>query len=154
MREDFPLGKFQLRIEETELDLAAYNRFLAENTASITTFKHNQQSAFDAERERWIATGQAQYSADPAGDAASSDAGLALPEGCIAIAASVTGSVWTVDVKAGERVRDGQTLLVVEAMKMEIAIESDTAGVVEEILCAPGSSVSAGQALIILRLDL
>jgi biotin carboxyl carrier protein len=38
-------------------------------------------------------------------------------------------------------------------MKMEIAIESDAAGVVEEILCTPGNSVSAGQALIILRLD-
>ncbi|MBI5040233.1 MAG: carboxyltransferase domain-containing protein, partial [Gammaproteobacteria bacterium] len=153
MREDFPLGKFKLRIEETELDLAEYNRFLAENTTSITTFKQNQQAAFDAERDRWIATGQAQYSADPAGDAASSDAGLALPEGCIAIAASVTGSVWAVNVKPGEHVSDGQTLIVVEAMKMEIGIEADGAGVVEEILCTPGSSVSAGQALIILRPD-
>ena len=153
MREDFPLGKFKLRIEETELDLAAYNRFLAENKTSITTFKHKQQTAFDAERERWIATGQAHYTADPAGDTASTDAGLAVPVGCIAIAAAVTGSVWTVDVKAGERVSDGQTLIVVEAMKMEIAIESDGTGVVEEILCTPGSSVSAGQALIILRLD-
>jgi urea carboxylase len=153
MREDFPLGRFKLRVEETELDLAAYNRFLAENQTAITTFKHKQQAAFDAERDRWIATGQAQYSADPAGDAAGADAGLAIPDGCIAIAASVTGSVWAVNVQPGERVSDGQSLIVVEAMKMEIGIEADGAGVVEEILCAPGSSVSAGQALIILRPD-
>ncbi len=70
MREDFPLGNFKLRIEETELDLAAYNRFLAENKTSITTFKHKQQTAFDAERERWIATGQAHYTADPEDPAA------------------------------------------------------------------------------------
>ncbi|MBI5461315.1 MAG: urea carboxylase, partial [Gammaproteobacteria bacterium] len=157
MREDFPLGRFKLRIEEAELDLAAYNRFLVDNEASITAFKTTQQSAFDAERERWIASGQAQYSADtgidPGGDTASADAGLAIPQGCIAIAASVTGSVWAVNVKPGERVSDGQTLIVVEAMKMEIGIEADGAGVVEEILCAPGGSVSAGQALIILRPD-
>ncbi|HEY9198594.1 MAG TPA: biotin/lipoyl-containing protein, partial [Gammaproteobacteria bacterium] len=153
MREDFPLGKFKLRIEETELDLAEYNRFLADNQDSIAAFKNTQQAAFDAERDRWIASGQAQYSADPAGDAAGADAGLAIPEGCIAIAASVTGSVWAVNVKPGERVNDGQTLIVVEAMKMEIGIEADGTGVVEEILCAPGGSVSAGQALIIVRPD-
>ena len=153
MRADFPLGKLKLRIEETELDLAEYNRFLADNDASIVAFKKTQQAAFDAERERWIASGQAHYSADPAGDAASADAGLALPEGCTAVAASVTGSVWSVNVQPGEHVSDGQTLIVVEAMKMEIAVEADGGGVVEEILCAPGASVSAGQALIILRPD-
>jgi len=153
MREDFPQGRFKLRIEETELDLAAYNRFLADNEASIVTFKQRQQAAFDAERERWIATGQVQYEADPAGDAASADAGLAIPEGCIAIASSVTGSVWSLNVKPGDRVEDGQTLIVVEAMKMEIGIDADGAGVVEEILCSPGSSVSAGQTLVILRPD-
>ncbi len=153
MREDFPQGRFKLRIEETELDLAAYNRFLADNQASITTFKQRQQAAFDAERERWIATGQVQYEADPAGDAASADAGLSIPEGCIAIASSVTGSAWSVNVKPGDRVEDGQTLVVVEAMKMEIGIDAEGAGVVEEILCAPGSSVSAGQTLVILRPD-
>jgi urea carboxylase len=154
MREDFPQGRFKLRIEETELDLAAYNRFLADNEASIVTFKQRQQAAFDAERERWIATGQVQYEADPAGDAASADAGLAIPEGCIAIASSVTGSVWSLNVKPGDRVEDGQTLIVVEAMKMEIGIDADGAGLVEEILCAPGSSVSAGQTLVILRPDI
>jgi urea carboxylase len=153
MREDFPLGRFRLRIEETELDLAAYNRFLDAERTSIAAFKQRQQAAFEAERERWIASGQAHYSADPAGDAAGSDAGLSIPDGCSALAASVTGSVWAVQVKPGDRVQPGQTLLVIEAMKMEIGIDADAAGIVEEILCAPGNPVSAGQAVVILRPD-
>jgi len=153
LREDFPRGKFKLRVEETELDLAAYNRFLDDNRDSIAAFKQGQQAAFDAERERWIASGQASYVADPVGDAASADAGVAVPEGCIGIASSVTGSVWSTLVKVGDRVVDGQTLIVVEAMKMEVAIEADGSGTVEEVLCAPGTSVSAGQMLVILRAD-
>jgi urea carboxylase len=153
LREDFPQGRYKLRIEDTELDLATYNRFLADNQPSITAFKQTQQAAFEAERERWVASGQASFVADPAGDAASADAAIAVPEGCMAIASSVTGSVWSLPVAVGDRVEDGQTLVVVEAMKMEVPIEADGAGVVEEILCAPGTSVSAGQALVILRLE-
>ena len=44
-------------------------------------------------------------------------------------------------------------LVVVEAMKMEIAIEADEAGVVREVLCAQGSPVKAGQALVILEFE-
>ena len=46
----------------------------------------------------------------------------------------------------------GDVLAVVEAMKMEIAIESDEDGVVEEVLCSPGDAVSAGSAIVLLRL--
>jgi urea carboxylase len=65
----------------------------------------------------------------------------------------VTSSVWKISAKVGDRIEPGDELIVVEAMKMEIAIESDEEGVVEEILCTQGASVSAGQALVILRLS-
>jgi len=153
MREDFIQGTFSLRIEDSVLKLRDYNRFLADNSEAIGAFKRRQQAAFEAERERWEQAGQAQYVADLPDEVSGSDAPFEVPHGCIAVASPVSGSVWTVPVKAGERVEIGTELVVVEAMKMEIAIESDEAGVVREVLCAQGSPVKAGQALVIVELE-
>ncbi|ANJ67372.1 urea carboxylase [Halothiobacillus diazotrophicus] len=153
MREEFPQGRFKLKIEETVLKLRDYRAFIEAERASIDAFQQHRHAAFEEERERWVATGQAHYEADPAGDAASADAGIDLPEGCEALASPVTGSVWQVAAKPGDRVAAGQALVVVEAMKMEIAIEADEAGTVVEVLCAQGTPVSAGQTLLVLRPD-
>ncbi len=153
MREDFPHGRFNLKIEQSTLKLRDYREFLQQNGDSITEFKTKQQAAFDAERERWEANGQANYEADLPDELSGSDAGIAIPHGCIAIASPVTGSAWEVPVKAGDKVVIGDTLVVVEAMKMEIAIEADEAGTVKEVLVSQGSPVSAGQAVIILELE-
>lgn len=151
LRGDFVQGRFKLRIEETVLKLRDYRAFLESERGSISAFKNAQQAAFDAERERWEATGQANYEADPAGDVASADASVDLPAGCMALASPVTGSIWQVLVKPGDRVATGQALVVVEAMKMEISIEAEEAGEVVDVLCAQGAPVSAGQMLLIVR---
>lgn len=153
MREDFPHGRFHLKIEHTTLKLRDYQAFLQQNADSIGEFKQKQQSAFDAERERWEQSGQANYSADLPDELGASDAGIDIPHGCIAVASSVTGSAWEIQVKAGDKVEVGDTLVVVEAMKMEIPLESDEAGTVKEVLVSQGSPVSAGQALIIIELE-
>jgi urea carboxylase len=153
MREDFIQGRFTLRIEDSVLNLRDYNRFLADNSDAIGAFKRRQQAAFEAERERWEQTGQAQYTADLPDETSSSDAPFDVPHGCIAVASPVSGSVWAVPVKAGDRVEIGHNLVVVEAMKMEIAVEADEVAVVREVLCAQGSPVKAGQALVILELE-
>ena len=54
-------------------------------------------------------------------------------------------------MKPGERVAAGQRLLLVESMKMEIAVTAPEGGIVVEIICAPGSQVAAGQELLFLR---
>ena len=59
MREDFPRGRCHIEIEETTFSLARYNRFVAEHREDIAAFKARQQAAFDAERRRWAAAGQA-----------------------------------------------------------------------------------------------
>ena len=152
-REDFPLGRVNLRIEETTLKLSEYQQFLQDNQDEIQAFKQKQQAAFDAERQRWEETGLTNFEQPLPDEASVSDAPFDIPAGCIAVASSVTSSVWKISVKPGDRVEPGDELIVVEAMKMEIPIESDEEGVVEEILCSQGSSVHAGQALLILRLD-
>ena len=153
MREDFIQGRLRLKIDDTVLKLRDYNEFLAANAASIGLFKQRQQAAFDAERERWERSGQVHYVAEFPDEAASSDAPFELPADCIAVASPVSGSVWEIPIRVGQRVNIGDNLVVIEAMKMEIAIEADEAGTVQEVLCAQGSPVKAGQALVIVQLE-
>ncbi|MEN8761740.1 MAG: acetyl-CoA carboxylase biotin carboxyl carrier protein subunit, partial [Thiogranum sp.] len=142
-----------LKIEQTVLSLRDYNRFLQDNVQSIGAFKEKQQAAFEAERERWEQGGQARYEIELPDEVSSSDAPFDMPQGCIAVASPVTGSVWDIPVKPADRVAIGDKLVVVEAMKMEIAIEADEIGVVKEVLCSQGSPVKAGQALLILEVE-
>jgi urea carboxylase len=61
IRRDFPLGRYPLRIEQTTLRLAEYQQFLADEAQSIAANRTHQQQAFAAERDRWIASGQAHF---------------------------------------------------------------------------------------------
>jgi biotin carboxyl carrier protein len=54
-------------------------------------------------------------------------------------------SVWKLEVSVGETVRAGQTLIVTESMKMEIAITAPVGGKLRELCCQPGRVVRAGQ---------
>ena len=64
-----------------------------------------------------------------------------LPEGVLAVRAPLQGTVVSVDVREGERVRPGQILLVLEAMKMEHVIAAPAAGVVRHLVVSPGDAV-------------
>jgi len=59
------------------------------------------------------------------------------------------GTIIDVCVKEGDQVKTGQTLLVLESMKMENNIEAERDGVIEKIKCAKGDSVLEGDVLII-----
>jgi acetyl/propionyl-CoA carboxylase alpha subunit len=60
----------------------------------------------------------------------------------------VPGTVATVEVQPGQQVRQGQTLVILEAMKMEHRVTAQVAGVVAEVLVQPGQSVEAHQVLV------
>ena len=64
IRRDFPLGRYDLRIEHSELHLADYQAFLDREAEGIEAFRNQQRAAFDAERQRWIASGQAHYESE------------------------------------------------------------------------------------------
>jgi urea carboxylase len=141
IREDFPHGGYPLRLEETEFRLREF--------PDTSAFKRRQQAAFEAERERWAAAGVDRFESPLEG--AAEVALDAVPEGCRPVCSPVTASVWNVAVEQGERVQAGQKLLVLEAMKMEIAVAAPSAGIVEVLNCVPGALVSAGQRLVTLR---
>ena len=148
MREDFLHGKFKLKIEEQTFRLKDYNKFLSNEAESINAFKTKQQNSFVAERERWIASGQANYSNETeAADAAST---LEIPAGSRAIASHVAGNLWKIKLKEGDLVQVGDEVAIVESMKMEIAVTVTTAGKITKVLCTEGMSVSAGQNLIVI----
>ncbi|HEX5388521.1 MAG TPA: acetyl-CoA carboxylase biotin carboxyl carrier protein subunit [Burkholderiaceae bacterium] len=67
------------------------------------------------------------------------------------VLSEVSGSVWKLEVAVGQSVQAGDTLLIVESMKMEIPVESPANGTVTELLVAEGDSVADGQWLV--RLD-
>ena len=150
IRDTFPRGRYSLRIEEAEFRLRDHHTFLRSIEADAARFKARQQEAFEAERERWGAAGQVDFAEPPeAFGAASSD--VETPEGCKPVRSPIGASVWTIGVETGQRVEAGQRLLVLEAMKTEIAVVAPSAGTVERLHCAPGSLVSSGQVLLAFR---
>ena len=82
--------------------------------------------------------------------AAGPDSELDLPEGGRAVATSVPGNVWQVAVREGQHVKAGDTLIVVESMKMEFSIPAPHDAIVHKLLCREGAPVAAGQDVLIL----
>ncbi|MCL9799136.1 urea carboxylase [Pseudomonas sp. AKS31] len=151
IRRDFPLGRFDLNIEHSQLNLADYQAFLNREAKGISAFRAQQQGAFNAERERWIASGQAHFDSEEAVPESTEEAPLADSEH--SIDSHIAGNLWQVQVEAGSRVAAGDVLVILESMKMEIPVLAPMAGVVREIRVQPGSAVRAGQRVVVLALD-
>ncbi|HVZ89057.1 MAG TPA: urea carboxylase [Polyangia bacterium] len=147
-REAFPRGRAHLEIEPTTFRFAAYRALLDENRDAIASFKEAQQAAFVAERERWAALPPLpDESAAPPPAPGDDD----LPSGATAVRASVTGSVWQVLAKPGDRVSAGDRLVILETMKMETPLLAPQDGEVVAIKVDRGNLVTAGQVVLALR---
>ncbi|MEI7700118.1 MAG: pyruvate carboxylase [Planctomycetia bacterium] len=66
------------------------------------------------------------------------------------VGATMPGMVVNVAIKSGDRIRKGQKLLALEAMKMETAINADLDGKVREVLVSPGNRVETGDLLVVI----
>jgi biotin carboxyl carrier protein len=69
----------------------------------------------------------------------------------VAVKSPIPGRVVKVMVKTGDEVKAGQTVVVLEAMKMENELRAPRAGTVTEVRAAEGTAVEAGQELVALR---
>jgi acetyl-CoA carboxylase biotin carboxyl carrier protein len=67
------------------------------------------------------------------------------------VEAHITGTVWKVECKVGDAVVEGDTLVILESMKMEMPVEAEDDGTVSEIKCSEGQSVSEGDTLVVLE---
>jgi len=70
-----------------------------------------------------------------------------LPE----VEAHITGTVWKIEVGVGDEVAEGDTVAILESMKMEMPVEAEDEGTVKEIVVAEGQAVSEGDTLIVLE---
>jgi urea carboxylase len=147
-RAAFPHGAYPLRIEETEFSYADYARSLTDNAGSIAQFRDRQQAAFNAERQRWKDEGLDSFVVEDippeAGDSE-------VPDGCFAISSAVPGNVWKVLVEEGATVGAGETVAIIESMKMEIAVTAHAAGRVRTVRAAPGRAVRGGDVIAVVE---
>lgn len=63
----------------------------------------------------------------------------------------VTGAVWKIMMQAGDAVAEGDTVMVMESMKMEIPVIAQDAGTLKELYVYEGEPVTEGQAIAILE---
>jgi acetyl-CoA carboxylase biotin carboxyl carrier protein len=67
------------------------------------------------------------------------------------IQAHITGTVWKIECKIGDAVAEGDTVVILESMKMEMPVEAEDEGTVKEILCEEGQAVNEGDTLVVLE---
>ena len=67
------------------------------------------------------------------------------------VAAHITGTVWKIECKVGQAVKEGDVLVIIESMKMEMPVEAPSAGTVKEILGAEAKPVTEGDVLVVLE---
>ena len=146
-RDAFRRGRHSIPIEEVVFDFGEYRRFLDENQADIANFRERQHAAFVSEVAHWKQQ-EISLPVVPASTTATEDHEAADGHRVIA---GMHGSVWKLFAKPGERVEVNQTLLLVEAMKMEMAITTPVRGVVKAICCAVGQLVVTGDILAIIE---
>jgi len=149
-RQDFIHGRVQLDIQEEVFSLKQYNEFLDTIADEAAAFKVKQQAAFEAERDRWAADNLLVQTNSPV-DAPADDRVLELPPNSQVVESHIPANVWQIVVELGAEVAVGDRMVVLESMKMEIAIVAPVAGTVIEVLCTQGQMVSVGQALFIIQ---
>ena len=149
-RRDFPSGRRSIRIEESEFRLADYRAFLANHAASIAQFEAQRQAAFDEERAEWQRRGEFDRLSEVDAELPPA-AAVEVPEGADVVEAPFGGSVWKLLVAPGDEVEAGDTIAVIEAMKMECAVESPAAGTVAALYMQERQSVQPGSPILALR---
>lgn len=148
IRADFPLGQYPLRIEETTFSLADYQAFIDAHQSDIDAFRNHRQAAFETELADWHASGQFNFQPpEPEPEPVPES----WPEGSRVLESPVAGSVWQIEVELDAPVNAGDTLVILESMKMEIPLTAPCDGRVIRLLSKAGSRVAAGQPLVIVQ---
>jgi urea carboxylase len=150
-RRDFPSGRRSIRIEPSEFRLADYRAFLADNARSITDFEARRQSAFDEERAEWQRNGEFDRVTDLTEAELPQSGSVDVPEGAELVEAPFGGSVWKLLVATGDTVEAGDTIAIIEAMKMECAVHSPGAGTVAALYVQERQSLVPGSPMMALR---
>lgn len=148
IRKNFPQGRYPLKIEESEFSLSNYQQFLTDNDGEIADFRTVREAAFKEELANWHANGQFNYEVE---EQASSVTEVSWPEDSVVIDSPVSGSIWQSEKTVGESVKEGDSLMILESMKMEIPVYATRNGTISHVLLESGQRVNAGQALVVIK---
>ena len=66
------------------------------------------------------------------------------------IRAHIAGTVWKIECSLGDTIDEGDTVAILESMKMEMPVEAEDSGTVTEIVCNEGQAVNEGDVLIVI----
>jgi acetyl-CoA carboxylase biotin carboxyl carrier protein len=67
------------------------------------------------------------------------------------VPAHITGTVWKIEVKVGQTVAEGDVVVILESMKMEMPVEATASGTVKSIECKEGQAVEEGATLVVVE---
>jgi acetyl-CoA carboxylase biotin carboxyl carrier protein len=76
---------------------------------------------------------------------------LATEDPMTDVEAHITGTVWKIECAVGDKIEEGDTVAILESMKMEMPVESEDSGTVTEIRCEEGQAVNEGDTLVVLE---
>lgn len=147
-RAAFPYGVYDIKIEQDEFSYADYANDLARDRSSIEAFKDRQLKAFEAERQRWK---DLKIDETPAETAIGSVLVEDIPDGSAGVFSEVPGNVWKCLVDEGAKVALGDTIAIIESMKMEIGVQAPVDGTVTSIRIKPGQTLRAGDVVAVIK---
>ncbi|WP_165855546.1 urea carboxylase [Marinobacter sp. JSM 1782161] len=151
IRRDFPNGDYPIQVEHTRFNLKDYEAFLADHDDAIRSFTAKRQQAFDEELQRWIESGQINFSAEAPLEDAGDDDLADLPSGQHAVESHVAGNLWECLVQPGDAIEAQRPVAVVESMKMEIELLSPVSGRVVDVRREAGQAVAPGTPVVIVE---
>jgi len=151
IREKFLYGKYPLKIEEKTFKLKEYKEFLKANEEKSNTFQSKRQKAFEDERQMWKEKGLDSF--DTTIEAVEEKDEIVLSEMEEAVESIMSGNIWKIEVKVGDKVEAGEVLVILESMKMEVDIEAEVSGVVSQILYKEGDNIESGDLLVVIKKD-
>ena len=151
IREKFLYGKYPLKIEEKVFNLKKYKEFLKANEEQSNIFQEKRKKAFEDERLMWKEKGLDSF--DTAIEAVLEKDELVLTDNEEAVESIMSGNIWKIEVKIGDKVQAGEVLVILESMKMEVDIEAETSGVISQILYKEGDNIESGDVLVVIKKD-
>ncbi|WP_336249481.1 acetyl-CoA carboxylase biotin carboxylase subunit [Stomatohabitans albus] len=147
---DFIQMQITTNTVERDWDLSSIEPALVPNVAEEAASRHNVVVEVDGKRIEVTVRGLMGAKAAAATPKRRTRSGSSGPSnvGAGTITAPMQGTVVKVNVSDGETVEKDQTLVVLEAMKMENAIKAPHAGIVKDVAVAVGDTVNTGQAMV------
>ncbi|KAI9932163.1 hypothetical protein MW887_009673 [Aspergillus wentii] len=151
----FNSGRYGYQWEEVTFDMAEHNRLLDETKDEVAAIRDRQRKV-QAEMDKVEAELLDRWAKEKAERGIPMDTieNLLQDPEIHPIEAPLNANVWKVEVKQGDKIGEDQVVIILEAMKLEIAVRADPASVgttVEKVLVQSGDSIEAGKPLLLTR---